>query len=56
MEPSVRAAHKDGFGISETLKHGSQNSNFPLAMGSFLTCNEKKVVEFCICNVRFSSF
>ena len=41
MEQRVRAAHKDGFRTSKILKYGSQNINFPLEMGSFLTYNEK---------------
>ena len=55
MEQRVRAAYKDGFKTSKILKYGSQNLNFPLEMGSFMTCNEK-VVEFSIYNVEFLLF
>ena len=55
MDLKICATHKGGLRASRILKCESKNSNFPLEIGIYLTYNEK-FVEFCICNVEFSSF
>ena len=42
-------SHKDRLRTSQILKYESQNLDFPVEIGSPLTCNEK-FVEFSICN------
>ena len=52
MKLRVRAAHEDGFRTLEIRKYSSQNLNFALKIGNFLTYNGK-VVEICISNFGF---